>query len=44
VPDVLAHVLDPFERDALLARGRALLTERRFPIDGTGRRYPWPLV
>ena len=44
IPDALAGVLDPFERDALLARGRALLTERRFPIDGTGRRYPWPLV
>jgi uncharacterized repeat protein (TIGR03843 family) len=44
VPDSLAHVLDPFERDALLARGRALLAERHFPIDGSGRRYPWPLV
>jgi uncharacterized repeat protein (TIGR03843 family) len=44
VPDALARVLDPFERDALLARGRALLSERRFPIDGSGRRYPWPLV
>ena len=44
VPDALAALLDPFERDALLARGRALVNERRFPIDGTGRRYPWPLV
>ena len=44
VPDSLAVLLDPFERDALLARGRALVNERRFPIDGTGRRYPWPLV
>jgi len=44
VPDVLARILDPFERDALLARGRALVNEGRFPIDGTGRRYPWPLV
>jgi uncharacterized repeat protein (TIGR03843 family) len=44
VPEPLAGVLDVFECDALLARGRALLSERRFPIDGTGRRYPWPLV
>jgi uncharacterized repeat protein (TIGR03843 family) len=44
LPEPLTGLLDPFERDALLARGRALLTERRFPIDGTGRRYPWPLV
>jgi uncharacterized repeat protein (TIGR03843 family) len=44
IPDDLAALLDPFERDALLARGRAVVNERRFPIDGTGRRYPWPLV
>ena len=44
LPPALAALLDPFERDALLARGRALVNERRFPIDGTGRRYPWPLV
>jgi uncharacterized repeat protein (TIGR03843 family) len=44
LPDDLAALLDPFERDALVARGRALVRERRFPIDGTGRRYPWPLV
>jgi uncharacterized repeat protein (TIGR03843 family) len=44
IPDALASLLDPFEREALLARGRALVRERRFPIDGTGRRYPWPLV
>jgi uncharacterized repeat protein (TIGR03843 family) len=44
VPDELASLLDPFERDALLARGRAVVSDRRFPIDGTGHRYPWPLV
>jgi uncharacterized repeat protein (TIGR03843 family) len=44
VPKDVAVLLDPFERDALLARARAVVTERRFPIDGTGRRYPWPLV
>ena len=30
-------------RRAARPRSR-LLSERRFPIDGTGRRYPWPLV
>ena len=44
IPDALADLLDPFERDALLARGRAIVNEARFPIDGSGRRYPWPLV
>jgi uncharacterized repeat protein (TIGR03843 family) len=44
VPDELAELLDPFERDALTTRARAVVTDGRFPIDGTGRRYPWPLV
>jgi uncharacterized repeat protein (TIGR03843 family) len=44
LPDALAALLDPFERDATLTRARALLTERRFPVDTTGRRHPWPLV
>ncbi len=44
VPDMLADRLDAFERDAVLARSRALVKEARFPVDHTGRRYPWPLV
>ena len=44
MPDELAAHLDPFERDALLARAGALRRAERFPIDETGRRYPWPLV
>jgi uncharacterized repeat protein (TIGR03843 family) len=44
LPDDLAMLLDVFERDALLARARALIDAGHFPIDGTGRRYPWPLV
>jgi uncharacterized repeat protein (TIGR03843 family) len=40
----LAALLDPFERDAVRTRARAVLHERRFPVDPTGRRYPWPLV
>ncbi len=44
LPDALARLLDPFERDALLTRARAVVAEGRFPIDPTGRRYPWPLV
>jgi uncharacterized repeat protein (TIGR03843 family) len=44
IPDALAELLDPFERDALLARAQAVVNDACFPIDGTGRRYPWPLV
>jgi uncharacterized repeat protein (TIGR03843 family) len=44
LPDGLACRLDPFERDAVRARGRAVVDSGCFPIDGTGRRYPWPLV
>lgn len=44
LPDELAALLDDDEREALRRRARAVVTERRFPIDGTGRRYPWPLV
>lgn len=44
LPDPLAALLDPFERDALLTRARALVDAGVFPIDETGRRYPWPLV
>jgi uncharacterized repeat protein (TIGR03843 family) len=44
LPDPLAELLDPFERDALLHRARAVVDAGWFPIDDTGRRYPWPLV
>ncbi len=44
LPDGLASQLDVFERDAVLARARAVIDAGCFPIDGTGRRYPWPLV
>lgn len=44
LPDDLCDLLDPFERDAVMARARALLAEGRFPTDPTGSRYPWPLV
>jgi hypothetical protein len=44
LPPGLAELLDDDEQEALLRRARGVVTERRFPIDGTGRRYPWPLV
>ena len=44
LPDALASLLDPFERDALRARARALVADGRFPVDHTGHRIPWPLV
>lgn len=44
LPDPLAALLDPFERDAIRTRARALVRVGCYPIDETGRRYPWPLV
>jgi uncharacterized repeat protein (TIGR03843 family) len=44
LPAALADLLDAFERDALLTRARAVVAEGRFPVDHSGRRYPWPLV
>ncbi len=44
LPDDLACWLDDDEQEALRQRARSVITTRRFPIDGTGRRYPWPLV
>jgi len=44
LPSSLHRYLDAFERDAVLARGRALVHAGRFPVDPSGRRYPWPLV
>jgi uncharacterized repeat protein (TIGR03843 family) len=44
IDEELAALLDPFERDALLTRARAVVSSGRFPHDPTGRRHPWPLV
>jgi uncharacterized repeat protein (TIGR03843 family) len=44
LPPALAQLLDPFERDALVARAQALVHEGSFPDDPTGHRIPWPLV
>ncbi len=44
LPDAVTDVLSVFEIDALWARTRGLLLDGTFPIDPTGRRYPWPLV
>ncbi len=44
LPEPLAALLDPFERDALRARARMLITAGEYPDDPTGRRWPWPMV
>lgn len=44
LPAAVASILDPFERDALHSRARALLGAGRLPTDPTGRRFPWPLI
>ena len=44
LPEWLGDFLDPFERDALLTRTRALVDADEFPFDETGWGHPWPLV
>ena len=44
LPEALGALLAPEERDALLARVRALLAAGRFPDDGEAYGYPWPVV
>jgi uncharacterized repeat protein (TIGR03843 family) len=44
LPRPLAELLGPDEREALLARGKALARRGRFPKDASGMRYPWPLL
>jgi uncharacterized repeat protein (TIGR03843 family) len=44
LPSELDELLDPFERDAVRTRARALVHAGCFPHDPSGRRFPWPLV
>jgi len=44
LPRVLRALLAPDERDALVARCRALVATAHFPAEPDGRCYPWPLV
>jgi uncharacterized repeat protein (TIGR03843 family) len=44
VPETVAELIEPEEREALLARSRALARRGRFPKDASGLRYPWPLL
>lgn len=43
-PPALDGLLDGAERDAVVARAERVVGGGRFPVDTTGRRYPWPLV
>lgn len=43
-PDTLDGLLDVSERAALRRRAERVAESGTFPIDTTGRRYPWPLV
>jgi len=44
VPLEIAALLDDDEVTAIQERAEWLLQRGEFPIDETGRRYPWPLV
>jgi hypothetical protein len=43
-PDSLADLLDDDEHEALVERAAEVAATGTFPIDRTGRHYPWPLV
>ncbi len=44
IPIDIAALLDDDEIAAMRHRATMLLTERRFPDDESGHRYPWPLI
>jgi uncharacterized repeat protein (TIGR03843 family) len=44
VPLDLAALLDDDEVDAIQRRARLLARNAVFPVDRSGRRYPWPMV
>lgn len=44
LPDELDELTTEPERDALRQRAANLLAVGRFPVDHSGRRYPWPLI
>jgi len=43
-PESLAGLIDDVERDALVERAAEVVESGTFPIDTSGRCYPWPLV
>jgi uncharacterized repeat protein (TIGR03843 family) len=44
VPLELVSLLEDDEVEALQRRARVVLRDPTFPIDRSGRRYPWPMV
>ena len=45
LPAPVAELLTPLERDAMLARAKALAVNKAFPHDDSSRhQWPWPLV
>ncbi len=44
VPLDVAALLSDDEADAISGRAAWMVKERTFPVDQSGRRYPWPLI
>ena len=44
LPESFSNYLDESEREAMIQRARMLLESGIFPVDPTGRRYPWPVI
>ncbi len=43
-PPGLRALLDADEAEAVRRRAKAIITRPVFPVDTSGRRYPWPMV
>jgi uncharacterized repeat protein (TIGR03843 family) len=44
VPSGLRALLDADEVDSVQRRAKAVVAKPFFPVDSSGRRYPWPMV
>ena len=44
LPVSIMEELSELEIEALVGRARAFAVNGRFPVDESGRRWPWPLV
>ena len=42
--NIFGTYLDELETEAILERARLLVKAGKFPVDSSGRRYPWPVI
>ncbi|MBG01183.1 MAG: phosphatidylinositol kinase [Acidimicrobiaceae bacterium] len=44
LPNIFATYLDELEAEAIRERAQLLVRAGKFPVDSSGRRYPWPVI